>query len=137
MNVKGGKYTNIELRTKAEKAIQDLIETTSGGKTKSMAVGAYDIKTGEVVADFAGPIPEEISPILIERANKIGGIGSLGVTSKNTVGVCAEFRTINQLLLNGSDISDIRLTDAIRPRTGQVRPYCDNCLEMFSDLLDN
>lgn len=82
-------------------------------------------------------IPDEISPILIERANRTGGIGSLGVTSKNTVGVCAEFRTINQLLLNGSDISDIRLTKAIRPRTGEVQPYCDNCLEMFSDILDN
>lgn len=53
--------------------------------------------------------------------------------SKNNIGVCAEFRMIN----NGSDISDIRLTEAIRPRTGEVRPYCDNCLEMFSDILGN
>lgn len=129
--------SNAELKAEAEKAIQELITSTPGGNTKSMAVAAYDLKTGKIVADFAGPIPDKISSVLIERANKIGGIGSLGVTGKNTVGVCAEFRTVNQLLLDGSDISNIRLTEAIRPRTGKVRPYCDNCLEIFSDILGN
>lgn len=111
-----------------------MIASTPGGIRKSMAIGAYDLKTGQVVADFAGPIPDEISPILIEK--EIGGIGSLGLTERNTVGVCAEFRAINQLLLNGSEISDIRLTAPIRPRTGEVRPNCANCLEMFSDILN-
>ncbi|MCI8749475.1 MAG: hypothetical protein HFH67_16725 [Lachnospiraceae bacterium] len=63
-------------------------------------------------------LPDEISSVLIERAKKIGGIGSLGVTNKNTVGVCAEFRAVNRLLLNKSDIVNIRLTEAISPRTG-------------------
>lgn len=71
---------------------------------------------------------------MIEKTNRIGGIGSLRVTNKNTVGVCAEFRAVNQLLINGSDIANIRLTEAIRPRTGKVRPYCDNCVEMFLDI---
>ena len=132
---KGGSTSDLLL--KAEKARDDLIISTTGGKKKSMVIGAYDIKTGDVVADFAGPIPDEISPVLIERANKIGGIGSTGLTDRNTIGVCAEFRTANQLLLNGSDISNIRFTKPIRPRTGEVRPNCANCLEMFSDILDN
>ena len=59
---------------KAEKARDDLIVNTLGGKKKSMVIGAYDIKTDDVVADFAGPIPEEINQVLIERANKVGGM---------------------------------------------------------------
>ena len=43
---------------------------------------------------------------------------------------------INSLLLNGCNIEDIRLTEAIRPRTGEIRPYCDNCKEMFSDIIN-
>ena len=132
---KSGKSS--ELLLKAEKARDDLIVNTVGGKKKSMVIGAYDVKTGDVVADFAGPIPDNISTVLIERANKIGGIGSKGLTERNTIGVCAEFRTANQLLLNGSDISNIRFTKPIRPRTGEIRPNCNNCLEMFSDILDN
>ena len=84
---------------------------------------------------FAGKIPDQIHPELIRRADKIGGIGSKGVSTKNTVGVCAEFQAVNTLLMNGSKISDIKLTHAIRPRTGKGHPYCANCKKMFSDLI--
>lgn len=123
------------LRATAYKAIHSMIENTKGGKGRSMAVGAYDIKTGTIATAFAGKIPEKIHPELIKRADKIGGIGSKGVSTKNTVGVCAEFHVVNSLLLSGSKISDIKLTHAIRPRTGKGRPYCANCKKMFSDLI--
>lgn len=125
-----------ELKQKAHQLIEDKIINTPGGKGKSMIVCAYDIRTQKIVAEFAGEIPNTISPVLIERANRIGGIGSLGVSERNTVGVCAEFHAINSLLLNGCNIEDIRLTEAIRPRTGEIRPYCDNCKEMFSDIIN-
>lgn len=41
------------------------------------------------------------------RADSIG-VGSTGLTEKNTVGVCAEFREANQLLLNGSDMEAVQ-----------------------------
>lgn len=123
------------LKSQAYAKIQELIDNTPGAQGKAMVVGAYDIKTGKSVAAFAGEIPQEIDSDLLELAKKIGGIGSLGVTDRNTVGVCAEFHVINSLLLSESKLEDIRLTRAIRPRTGQLMPYCDNCRVMFSEII--
>ena len=123
------------LRGITYRAIHIMIENTQGGKSKSMAIGAYDVRTGKIVTSFAGNIPEKIHPELLNRAEKIGGIGTKGLSTKNTVGVCAEFHVVNDLLLSGSNISDIRLTYAIRPRTGKGHPYCVNCKTMFSDLI--
>ena len=123
------------LRATTYRAIHSMINNTKGGKSKSMAVGAYDVKTGKIVTSFAGNVPDKIHPELIKRAEKIGGIGTKGLSTKNTIGVCAEFHVVNDLLLSGSKISDIKLTHAIRPRTGKGRPYCINCKKMFSDLI--
>lgn len=126
-----------EIKAKAESKVKSMISNRKGGKSKAMAVGAYDVSTGKTTASFAGSIPSTIHPELIERAKRIGGIGSLGITSKNTVGVCAEFHAVNNLLLRGADISNIRLTKPIRPRTGKHMPFCDNCKTMFPDLIDD
>ncbi|WP_313585301.1 hypothetical protein, partial [Lacrimispora sp.] len=116
---------------KALEARDNLIKNTPGANKKATAIGAYDIENGNVTAGFAGPIPDNINPQLMDKSNEIGGIGSKGVNGKNTVGVCAEFQTANELLNMGGDISNIRFTEAIRPRTGTVIPTCTNCLEMF------
>jgi len=108
-----------------------MIETIPGAKKKAVAIGAYDLKTGNVVADFAGAIPEDINTQLINKANQIGGVGSKGVNGKNVVGACAEFRSSNQLLNLGSDLNNIRFTKAIRPRNGKFVPRCTNCQSMF------
>ena len=51
----------------------------------------------------------------------------------NTLGRCAEFKAANELLLNNPalKIADIKFTSAIRPRTGEVIPRCDNCIGIF------
>ncbi|GEM_PF-2328666 len=134
-NTIGHKLRLDHLNSKALSEIKKLINNTEGGTGKATVVGAFDECTGKTVAAFAGAIPEEIAPELKERANAIGGIGSLGLTDRNTVGVCAEFQAINQLLLKGSKLSDIHLTSAIRPRTGKTVPYCQNCLSMFNDII--
>lgn len=134
---KGAKFSKKELHLKAENAIAELISSTPGARKKSMVIGAYDISSGKTIAAFAGKIPNDIHPKLIELANQIGGIGSYGLTERNTVGVCAEFQVVNRLLLSGSQFEDIRLTKAIRPRTGEVIPYCENCVAMFKDLFDD
>lgn len=120
----------------AYNAVRHMINSSPGGKGKAMAIGAYDTKTGEIATAFAGQVPKKIHPDLIKRAESIGGIGSKGLTNKNTVGVCAEFHVINQLLLNGSKFSDIHLTTPIRPRTGKPQPYCANCQKMFEDIIN-
>ena len=124
------------MRQRALEKVGNLISNTPGAKKKAMAVGAYDKSTGKSVAAFAGEIPKRIHPELRKRAEEIGGIGSHGVSNKNTVGVCAEFHVVNSLLLGGSKWSDIKLTPAIRPRTGEKMPFCANCLAMFGDLID-
>ena len=121
----------IDLYKMAESARDIMIETTPGAKKKAVAIGAYDLKTGNVVADFAGTIPDNINMQLINKANEIGGVGSKGVNGKNVVGACAEFRSSNQLLNSGSNLDDIRFTIAVRPRNGKVVPRCTNCQSMF------
>lgn len=133
---KGVKSTRAAYRRNAIQKARDLIKSTPKGKTKSMVVGAYDSSTGKTYAAFAGKIPNRIHPELKKLADKIGGIGSHGVTDKNTVGVCAEFHVVNKMLNDGVKLSDIKLTKAIRPRTGKFIPYCKNCQIMFSDLID-
>ena len=126
-----------KIKLNAETKVKSMISNRSGGRSKAMAIGVYDIKTGKTTASFAGNIPTKFHPVIIELANKIGGIGSLGVTSKNTVGVCAEFHAVNNFLNRGVDIANIRFTNPIRPRTGKPMPFCDNCRKMFSDLIDD
>ena len=132
----GIKAVTVSLKSKAREAINKLIDNTPGGKSKAMAVGGYDKKTGKVIASFAGEIPKKIHPELLKRAEAIGGIGSHGLTERNIVGVCAEFHVVNRLLLSGSKWSDIRLSTPIRPRTGAEMPFCENCRKMFSDLIN-
>lgn len=134
-NTSGHKITTKAIRDRAFDKVKKLINRSPNGKKKSMAVGAYDIKNGRVVAAFAGPIPSKIHPELVKRAKAIGGIGTHGLSTKNTVGVCAEFHVVNKLLFAGSRWEDIRLTPSIRPRTGKVQPYCENCMAMFYDII--
>ena len=133
------RFTSVKhtyLREKASQEIRKMINSTKDGKSKAIAVGAYDAKTGNIVTSFAKGIPNNIHPELLKRANEIGGIGTHGLTERNIVGVCAEFHVVNELLLKGSKWSDIRLTSAIRPRTGQKIPFCANCKKMFYDIID-
>ena len=125
------------LRATTYRSIRKMVVNTKGGKNRSMAVGAYDKRTGQLVTAFAQKPPDEanIHPELKKRADKIGGVGSKGLSTKNIVGVCAEFHAVNDLLNKGSKISDIKLTHAIRPRNGHGQPYCINCRKMFSDLI--
>ncbi len=134
---KGVKSTRAAYRRNAIQKARDLIKSTPKGKTKSMVVGAYDSSTGKPYAAFAGKIPNNIHPELEKLAEKVGGIGTHGITDKNTVGVCAEFHVVNNMLNDGVKLSDIRLTKAIRPRTGKYMPFCKNCQTMFADLIDN
>lgn len=132
----GANATRSQLQEKAQETVSKLIANTPGSKKKAIVVGAYDERTGKTVAAFAGEIPKRIAPELRERAEAVGGLGTHGLTERNTVGVCAEFHVVNRLLLGGAKWEDIHLTHARRPRNGQVIPFCDNCKAMFHDLID-
>lgn len=126
---------NQQLMDEAIFARDNLIKSTPGGTKKAMAIGAYDVKTGRVTAAFAGAPPSKVARPLLKRATEIGGIGSKGLTvglkRQTTVGVCAEFRAANQLLLGGSKLRNIRFTNAIRPRYRIAKDPCPNCEYIF------
>jgi len=105
------------------------------GKFKpATAIGAVDPWTGKVVASSNGPVPDIIAPELKAYAERLGGLG-VKTACGNTLGRCAEFRAANELLLNNPHLKlkDIKFTSAIRPRTGEVIPRCQNCINMFGE----
>lgn len=57
-------------KKQALETVRRLIAEAPGGRKKSMAAGAYDLKTGKNVAAFAGEIPKRIHPELRKRAEK-------------------------------------------------------------------
>ncbi|MFY7936309.1 MAG: DUF6443 domain-containing protein [Flavobacterium sp.] len=100
------------------------------GQAPATVAGAM-LPNGASAIETSGVIPTSIAPQLENAAAQIGGIGAKN--SGNTVGCCSEFRAANSLLLEYPQygIQDLKITPAIRPRTGQVVPRCDNCGAMF------
>ena len=136
-NTHGSKATTAAMHEKVRERINITIEATPGSKKKAMIAGAYNSKTGEPFVAFAGEVPTKIHPQLLAKAKEIGGVGTHGLTDRNTVGVCAEFHLVNKMLLSGVKWSDIRITAAVRPRTGQTIPFCPNCVAMFKDIIES
>jgi RHS repeat-associated protein len=96
-------------------------------------IGAYDATTGATTVGASGDISRlgTINPQVIASADQVGGIGAVNPGVTAPVGCCAEVDAANQLANAGSNLSDVRFTEAIRPRTGEVVPKCANCQSMF------
>jgi RHS repeat-associated protein len=124
------------LRELAEERRDERVdELLDEGQTPSAVVGAYDPETGEVVVGVSGNIPDydDVHPDLRPIVDEMGGLGAITEDAVGPVGNCAEFDAANQLLHSGSTLEDIEFTDAVRPRTGQQVPMCDNCQNMFGE----
>jgi len=102
------------------------------GKPGAM-IGAYDSTTGATAVGVSGDISRlgTINPQISAAADQVGGMGAVNPGASAPVGCCAEVDAANQLTNAGSDLSNVRFTDAVRPRTGEVVPKCDNCEKMF------
>ncbi|WP_392553164.1 hypothetical protein RHO14_04675 [Orbus wheelerorum] len=121
------------LKDGANKQLELYIESLRSGKYKpATAIGAIDSQTGKIVMASNGDVPVKIAPELQIYADKLGGIG-VKTSSGNTLGRCAEFRAANELLLSNPNlkIDDIWFTPALRPRTGEIVPRCENCTNIF------
>jgi RHS repeat-associated protein len=86
---------------------------------------------GQTAIASSGAPPTVVSPQMEQAAQSLGGMGT--INSAGTVGACSEVRAANELLSNnpGAKITDINLTPAIRPRTGETVPMCSNCKIIF------
>jgi filamentous hemagglutinin len=105
---------------------------TLGKYKPPTVIGAVDPLTGKIVTTSSGAVPSKVAPELQAYADKLGGLG-IKTACGNTLGRCAEFRAANELLLSNPSLklSDIKFTPAIRPRTGDVVPRCENCTNIF------
>ncbi|OYQ50365.1 hypothetical protein CHX27_00960 [Flavobacterium aurantiibacter] len=105
-------------------------EMGAAGRSPATVVGAE--LNGQTTIATSGNIPAIIAPELEAASTQLGGVGTR-TASGNRVGCCAEFQAANELLLQQPSAipSQIRFTDAIRPRTGEVIPPCSNCETIF------
>lgn len=81
--------------------------------------------------DSSGIPPSPMAQSLQVEIQNIGTIGSRA--NNNTLGCCSEVRASNQILIMSAKIQiiNIRFTNAIRPRTGQIIARCKNCTIVF------
>lgn len=69
--------------------------------------------------------------------NTLGTIGSIKNGVAHPIGYCAEQNVANRLMLDDdAPIDKILFSDAIRPRTGEVVDFCNNCKALFNQLND-
>jgi filamentous hemagglutinin len=115
-----------QLNANAKAKLAEFVDVLKNNRmSPATAVVVYDVRTGAMVVAVSGTPPSTVAPDLLANVQKLGAIGTR--VNGNTLGACSEFRGGNQLLLEGSKLSDLRWTDAIRPRTGSVKPPCTNC----------
>lgn len=93
----------------------------------------------DIVVDYSRGCQnyEYYPPVLCSLLN-LGEIGNRGRLCENRIGSCAEPHAANKFIKNHNnlniEISDFEFGEAIRPRTSQVIPYCNNCKETFPNL---
>lgn len=79
--------------------------------------------------------------LLFKLINKL--LGKIGTKINETnppIGYCAEQNVANRLLLDSDenivDFSELMFSVALRPNTGEMIPYCENCKTLFNQLKD-
>jgi hypothetical protein len=133
-------YNNVRYNGRNGKQLDKLVEREvqqllKNGERPAAVIGAYDISTGQFVIGRAGGNIETLPIQLIQRANRVGGLGAR--VGNTTVGRCAEVQAAAKLMRRGSNIDNIRFTpaDGVRGPGNIVEiPTCSACLGMFSEL---
>jgi RHS repeat-associated protein len=117
----------------ARQAVQAATAAATGARAGRTWIAAYDVETGAIAVGHSGPVPNaaELHPDLLSAMDSAGGLGARNTGVAQPVGCCGEVDAANQLLQRGSKLENIRFTDAIRPRTGEVIPTCPNCRATF------
>lgn len=83
----------------------------------------------------AAPINYVFHPQLQRAITSVGIIGQSTRYSDNRLGSCAEQRAANKAIKRyHHSIGVLDFTPAIRPRTMQIKPYCENCKRIFPQL---
>ena len=108
----------------------------SGKKQRQTVLKDFPIRRNDFNAWYRGDSKPYQHKDLYDRINqRLGKIGSFAQVVKHPIGYCAEQNVTNRLMLDGdAQMDDIRFSVAIRPRTGEIVDYCDNCKALFGGL---
>ncbi|MGJ3355396.1 DUF637 domain-containing protein [Providencia sp. Je.9.19] len=140
-----------KLRVEAnKKVIEEINKFSSKNKARDTAtmVAAYDIKSGTIVVK--GSVGNKIEADMLHKdtitllKQKLGGadVGTKTIYCNNIVGGCGEVLAADQLIRQGVKPTDIRISQAYRPRDAhgfdisEVPPEalvstCKNCIKVF------
>ena len=73
----------------------------------------------------------------LEKLEKLGEIGQKSdIGKKYIIGNCAEQHAGNNFMnrMHVNKLGDLYFTEAVRPRTMEIFPYCENCKRVFPNL---
>ncbi len=105
----------------------------------SAVVVACGYERGSKIYDgfSKSPVGYDYVPRLRDRLNALAPIGEKRLGCENIVGACAEPHAANAVLreYHGCRMSELQFSDAYRPRTARRKRNCDNCKDVFSEVL--
>lgn len=125
-----GSVANKVIRSRRNPRVRDYPATVVSCRMNNGNRIIYNEKSGKSK-------PEMFEPILANALNQLGGVGQhSGNGCPYPIGCCAEPRAANKLIRNNNHVGldQILFSSALRPRTRQVIPYCDNCRAIFQNL---
>ena len=101
--------------------------------------GVSDYSRGVVDRSYSTPYAHELKDALLKVLRKEEMPEQLGTKTNcgNRIGVCAEQHAANKLMttrMKTIPLGDICFSVALRPRTLEIRDYCDNCKNVFPSL---
>lgn len=84
------------------------------------------------------PVESEYNNVLKKKLSKLGKIGKRCKKpgKRNVIGNCAEQHAANLYMkqYGEKNLNNLFFTKALRPRTKQKIPYCDNCKDTFPNI---
>lgn len=108
----------------------------SGKKQRSVVVGDFPFRQHDFSVWYGRDSKPYQHRVLFDHIeHTLGKIGSFAPGVSHPIGYCAEQNVANRLLLDSdASIGDVEFSVAIRPKTGEVIDYCDNCRALFPTL---
>jgi len=108
----------------------------SGRKQRTVVVNEFPHRHPDFIVWYGRNSKPYQHKVLFDHiVHTLGTIGGFAPGVKHPIGYCAEQNVANRLMLDeDARIGDIEFSIAIRPKTGEVIDYCNNCRALFPKL---
>lgn len=110
----------------------------SGKKQRQTVLTEFPCRKGDFARWYANnQKPYQHIELYADINKTLGTIGTFTQNVDHPIGYCAEMNVANRLMLATDEpYQDAKFSIAIRPKTGEVIPYCDSCKSHFTQLND-